>query len=270
MNLSLLEVKDYEVLGIGAVRREELRGLHPVLLLHSALVPADQRPLYEAILAETLTWLEPQAVREEKLPQSTSDFLLQVMLEEMQKAFPQTLAALKGDKLTVLKDYLKEFPWQGPLVSAHFRYLPAFLKRRYQDARLYMIAQAEWLWSYLSFAEFGFPTPEKGRVIVNPSLQSLYSVSEISEVRLTQGLSVYYYDYSQNKIRDYKMDVWDAAIVDLLQEDRKFTLDQVLDQLSFMELESSLTREPWAKKLSYLINEGIILESGLGWIPGRK
>lgn len=264
----LRQLKDYEVLGIGAVRREELLGSAiPVeLLTHNELVPTAQASLYEALLTETLQWLQPVSVRPVKLPIAPAEFLLEVLLEEFKKVFPQTEAYLKGGVRELLKDYLKEVPWQGPLLSAHFRYVPVFLKRKFQDSRLYLIAQREWLWSYLSFADFGFPPAEQGRLLVNPSLQSLYTAEEVAEVELSPGLSIFYYDYSLKKIRDYKMDLWDAAIADVLQEDRKYTLDQLLDQVQMMELDSQLPKEEWAKKMSYLRAQGIILESGSEWI----
>ncbi len=264
----LRQLKDYDVLGIGAVRREELlAGLTPVeLLIHKELVPTAQASLHEELLTETLRWLKPTSVRTVKLPVAPTEFLHEVLLEEFKKAFPQTEAYLKGGLRELLKDYMKEVPWQGPLRSAHFRYLPVFLKRKFQDSRLYLIAQKEWLWSYLSFADFGFPPAEQGRLLVNPSLQSLYTADEVAEIELSPGLSVFYYDYSRKKRGEYKMDLWDAAIADVLQEDRKYTLDQLLDQVLMMELDSQLPREEWAKKMSYLQAQGIILESRSEWI----
>jgi hypothetical protein len=260
----LRQLKDYEVLGVGAVRREKLlANPDPAeLVTHKELVPTVQASLYEAVLTETLKWLQPASIRPVKLPVSQAEFLLEVLLEEFKREFPCTAAYLKGGLRELLKDYLKEVPWQGPLASAHFRYLPVFLKRKLQDSRLYLIAQKEWLQSYLSFADFGFPPSEPGRLIVNPSLQSLYTAEEVAEVELSPGLSIFYFDYSLKLIRDYKMDLWDAAIADLLQEDRKFTLEQLLDQLLMMELDSQLSRGEWAKKISYLRERGILWEFG--------
>ena len=150
------------------------------------------------------------------------------------------------------------------------REIAIFLKKKFQDSRLYLIAQKEWLWSYLSFADFGFPTPEEGRMILNPSLQSLYSAEEVAEVELSPGLTVFYYDYVRKSIREYKMDIWDAAVADALQEDRKYTLDQLLGQLLLMELESPLSSGEWRKKLSYLTTQGIILVSGSEWISNTN
>ena len=256
-------VKDYEVLGVGASRREELlkKAPIPLLLTHPGLVPPEQFALYQALLQETLAWLKPSEVRPQVPPQAAADFIVELLLADLKMHFPQTSSYLKGGLRELIKDYLKEMPWQGPLVSAHLRYFPIFLKRKFQDARLYLIAQREWLWSYLSFADFGFPPPEAGRIFVNPSLQSLYTEEDISEVQLTSGLSVFYYDYAQFKICEYKMDVWDAALVDVLQEDRKFNQAQLLEQVGMMELESPLARTEWEKKLSCLISAGMILQS---------
>jgi hypothetical protein len=266
------QLKDYEILGIGASCREQiLKAPGPfVLQLHPDLVPEDQKETYDLILAETLQWLKPASVQEVRLEKSSDEVIFKLMTEALKKEFPQTVQFLKSGAQEALQNYLQEFPWQGPLLAAHFRYFPVFLKRRFQDSRLYLIAQQEWLWSYLSFADFGFPVQEQGRIICNPSLQSLYMSSEIAELKKTQGLYILYYDYRENKVREHKLDVYEAAVVDMLQEDRKFTLDQLLDQLQMMDLEGSLTKEQWLKKFSSLVGEGIILESGLQRIANPK
>ncbi|WP_413287580.1 hypothetical protein [Bdellovibrio sp. HCB337] len=266
------QLKDYEVLGVGASRRETLlQGAGSFILeTHPELVPPSQKALYEAVLDETLHWLKPQAIREVKINKPASDFLLQVLLEDLKKYFPHTAQALKTDLKEILKSYLQEFPWQGPLLTEHFRYLPVFLKRKFQDSRLYLMAQREWLWSYLSFADFGFPPQEEGRIIANPSLQSLYTTFEIPELHLTEGLYIFYYDYSQRKVREHKLEVYDAAVVDLLQEDRKYTLDQLKEQVLLMELDANLPGDVWVKKFSSLAEEGIILVSRPHWIADSK
>jgi len=266
------QLKDYEILGVGASCREHiLKDPGPfVLQLHPDLVPEAQKQTYDLILAETLRWLKPQSVQEVHLDTSSDEIIFSLMAETLKKEFPQTVQYLKSSYLGALRNYLQEFPWQGPLLAAHFRYFPVFLKRQFQDSRLYLIAQQEWLWSYLSFADFGFPVQEQGRVFSNPSLQSLYINSEISEIQKTQGLYILYYDYSENKVREHKLDVYEAAVVDMLQEDRKFTLDQLLDQVQLMELGGPLSKEQWLKKFSSLVREGIILESGLQRIANPK
>lgn len=271
-NKELRQLKDYDVLGVGATRREELRllGGESVLWTHSFLVPPVQREVYEALFQETLLWLKPRTVQEYKINKPMEDYLFEVLLEDFRKQFPQTSEYLKHNLKEVLGDYLKEIPWQGPLLTAHFKYFPVFLKRKIQDSRLYLIMQKEWLWSYLNFADFGFPPPEAGRILVNPSLQSLYVGAEVGEVRMTPGLWLVYYDYSQRKVRDYKMDIWDAVVVDVLQEDRKYSLEQLVDQVLVMESVNTLTREEWRKKFFYLRDQGILLESGSGWILDRK
>jgi hypothetical protein len=165
-----------------------------------------------------------------------------------------------------MKSYLLEFPWKGPLLSDHFRYFPLFLKRKFQDSRLYLMAQKEWLCSYLSFADFGGSTLQTGRIFVNPSLQVLHSGVEIQEVQLKPGLSIFYYDFFQRKVREYQVSAEEAAVMDLLQEERVYNLDQLVEQLLIMELPVSFSREEWRKKLVKLKSESILIDSGLGRI----
>ncbi|MGZ3749537.1 MAG: hypothetical protein ACXVCD_19525, partial [Pseudobdellovibrionaceae bacterium] len=229
------QLKDYNVLGVGAGRRERLLEdpTPKVLLTHPYLIPAAQRPLYESILHETLQWLKPEEVREfpKVTPKGSQELLFQLLLEDFQKEFQKTSFYLKADLPGLMMSYLEEFPWQGPLLSDHFRYFPVFLKQKYQDPRLYLIAQKEWLLSYLNFADLGSPALGEGRLFVNPSLQSLHSDFEVEEVQIKPGLFLFYFDPLFQKVRECQANVGDAAVIDLLQEERKYTFDQLVEQL---------------------------------------
>lgn len=266
------QLKDYEVLGVGASRRARLlQDREPSLLqIHPDLVAPSARGLYEAVLEDTLAWLKPSSLQEVKISQPVEDFLYPLLEKELKKELPLVAQVLKSELKPVLVSYLREFPWQGPLLTEHFRYFPIFVKKKFSDSRLYLLAQGEWLSAYLSFADFGLPAQEEARVLLNPSLQTLYVPFELAELSLTSGLYVYYYDSVHHRVRRYKLDIYEAALVDLLGEDRKFTRDPLLDQALCMELGGSLSREAWLKKLSYLSELGIILESDSRRIADQK
>jgi hypothetical protein len=259
-----MTLNDYEVLGVGSLRRVGLQSLvgRGSLQVHPSLVPASQRGIYQAILKETLTWLKPQKIVEEKISGDPQEFVLNLLQAEFQKSFRQTAIALKKQSTALVQDYVNEFPWQGPLVSDHFRYFGGYLKTRIHDPGLYVMAQKEWLWSYLSFADFGRIQADPGHVTVNSSLQTLYVPVEVAEVSLTPGFYIYYYDERGGQVREYKMDVEDAAVVDMLQDDRKYTLDQLLDQLMISDLNLRASRKEWQKRILFLRAQGIISESG--------
>lgn len=255
------QLKDYDVLGVGACRREHLlKGAEPrILWTHPALFPLTHRSIYEAILQQTIQWLKPQDIREDR--QTSEKELLSLLLEDFQREFPRTAGFLKPGLKEILKAYLLDFPWQGPLLSDHFRYFPGFLKEKAQDPRLCLLAQKEWLRSYLSFTDFGFPRAEAGRIFVNPSLQTLYSESK-GEGGIKPGLYLFYYDFSRREVLECPATLAEAAAIDLLGEERPYTMDQLVEQLLLTELKVRLAPEEWRKKLSYLLKAGILLEAG--------
>lgn len=259
------QLKDFDILGVGAVRRALLLSDSGprVLWTHRSLVPPPQTEFYEAVLRETLEWLKPQEVCEAAMLSSES--FQEILWQDFQRHFPQTSNYLKGSSADCLQAYLQEFPWKGPLLTDHFRYFPTYLRRRTKGSRLYLIAQKEWLQACLQYADFGQPVTEVGQVVANPSLQVLYSVEEVFEVGLTPGLTVFYYDAFSGRVLDHKLDVWEAAVLDLLQEERKFCRSQLLEQLLLSE--SALSSEAWGKKLHLLKSKGIILETGSERIP---
>lgn len=271
--LSRRQLKDFEVLGVGALRRQGLGPLRGecTLQLHRELVPAAAQASYEAILGETLEWLKPRQVEEHNVSAPVEEFLRPLLEQEFTREFPHTDQRLRSEKKRLLREYLSEFPWQGPLLTEHLRYFPLFLKRKFQDAPLYLLAQSEWLRAYLSFADFGLPPPEKGRVIANPSLQSLYLPLELPELQRTPGLYVFYYDFGRGEVRDHPLAFQEAALLDLLQEDRKFNLEQLLEQAQLQEGPAGTwSREEWLKRFSSLRDEGIILWDDLRRTADQK
>jgi len=254
------QLKDYEVLGIGALRRAEVESAPEKikLLLHPDLVPSSRREIYQQLLTDTCQWLQPSAITEEKIFAPAEDFVYHLLLAEFKKIFPRTVVRLGEGVEILLRNYLAEFPWQGPLLTDHLRYVPLFLRQQFQDPGLNSLALKEWLWSYLQFADFGRVATEAGRVTVNPSLQTLHTEIEVAEVDLSPGLYIYYYEETGRRVHEYRLDLVDAAVVETLQEDRKYTLDQLVEHLLLMDLATKPSQATLRKRVLFLISQGIL------------
>ena len=251
------QLKDYQVLGVGALRRAEFEKLSEVvtLILHPQLVSGPRRVTYEGILQQTLQWLRPKEILEEKSLTNPQEYIFSALREEFTHVFPQTSVYLQGKSSALIKKYLSEFPWQGPLLSEHFRYFPFFLKGQVGDPALCLLSQKEWILSYLSFADFGLQQRDLGQIVINPSLQTL---------ALNPGLRLFYYDEARNEIGEHEADILDAALLDLLLEDRKYILDQLCAQDQVLDRGSGFTgfsEGEIRKRIHFLISKGILLLS---------
>lgn len=259
----LRQLKDYQVLGVGAVRRRQFENLagSASLVLHPQLVSDSRRVTYDGILQQTLQWLKPKEVLEENFLTNPQEFIFTALLEEFFRIFPQTSIGLEGKELALLRKYLKEFPWQGPLLSDHFRYFPFFLKGQVGDPALYSLVQKEWLLAYLSYADFGLPQRDPGQLVIHPSLQTL---------ALNPGVCLYYYDQNRNEVREHVAEILDAALLDLLLEDRKYSLDQLCAQAQILDPGSRFSEGEIRKRIHFLISKGILLVSDLGLDSDQK
>ncbi|MBC7371903.1 MAG: hypothetical protein H7326_10080 [Bdellovibrionaceae bacterium] len=252
--------KDYDVLGVGAVRRAELlASVEPkILQLHPGLVPNSRKLMYDEVLEQTIGWLKPAQVIREKFLGTAQDFVFHLLLQDFSISFPKLSALLPVSAESFLRDYLSEFPWQGPLLTDQLRYVPLFVKQQFQDSGLNLLAQKEWLWSYLHFADFGSVRTEPGRVTLNASLQTLHANVDAPTAGITRGLYIFYYDERSGKVLEHKMQVVDALVVDKLQDDRKYTLDQLIEQVLMMEIRDALSADELRKRVFFLIEQSIL------------
>jgi hypothetical protein len=248
-------LNDYDVLGIGGLRQAELLAdpRPRILKIHPDLIPERSREIYNHILADTLRWLHPREVLKERLVGDPDEIIFQLLKQEFAKQFPKMVMKLPNFE-TPLRAYVEEFPWQGPLLADHFRYWPQFLKTHGSDPSLQLLAQQEWLWSYVSFTDFGAVKIEPGLVQVNPSLQTL---------RGLESLRVIFYDELRNRVVESDLDISQAAILDTLQEDRKYSLDQLLGQLLLQNDPAAFSWVELEKTLEKMIHQGTILVSAM-------
>jgi hypothetical protein len=257
---------DYDVLGVGGVRRRllESEGFSRPheLICHRDLVPSPRQAFYQSVLDETLRWFRPAAVRESLAAENLSVLLK----SELVLRFPATTHCLGARVDTALAKYLAAFPWQGPLLSDHFRYFSVFLKTEKvsenYEADVDLLAQLEWLRSYLSFADFGSTRPRTNVLALNPSLQPLRLPRDLEGpegLRKERGLYVFYQQPETLEVCEKLLDADEAAILDLLEDEAEVSPSQILQ---ILDRDTPVVR----KKLSNLCGLGII-EAGFNVLP---
>lgn len=256
-------INDYEVLGVGGLRRREILRAKRPLALHRNLflVPKERREFYEAAFAETLSWLRPEAVLDQTVGDASTHSIEALLLADFKKHFPETLQHLAtlGPAFApeqILATYNKVLPWQGPLISDHFRFIPRFLQSALKSEIASLTSEREWLRAYVSFTDFGRPRREEGILILNPSLQVFSVKRDVAD--LSEGLFVFFADPATDVVREYKLDAMEAELLDALHEDRKFSATQLAAYVADGSPDGE-SAGGWTKKLSNLLQQGIIL-----------
>lgn len=245
---AVFKIEDYEIFGTGAQRKKYWQDLSkngPIILLRHDWT------FLRGIEEHTLEWLKPQRIQHSVMPAKKA--LLEKKAHEI---FPLTLGRLQEMQSKILDDYERELPWQEGLLDDHFRYFSVFLKKRFPlEAEL---SQWEWVRHFLSYQDFSTLAPSKSLLPVlrpNPSLQIIEADLVAPILGIEPGLYALAYQSQKNSIVETQLSIRDAEILDLLEDDRETTLEQIELSLS----ESGKTREEIQKDIQVLVKNEILI-----------
>jgi hypothetical protein len=225
VNRKTLELNDYEVLGVGALRKKQLleqKDRFEVVLKNNG------RRFLPGIYEYTLDWLKPDRVVE------SFDLNPAKELEKtFFRIFPQGSELLGDSARKLLEDYLQEMPWEEGLIDDHFRYFPFFVRTRLPQHTLWMeVFLWEWIQHSLTYMDFGDEEAELNVLRANPSLITLQIIEATAVLKKDRGLYAYVCSAVQNRVVERQLTVLEAAILDLLSEDRKFSKEQIVSVLN--------------------------------------
>ena len=258
----VLILRDLEVAGVGAVRRAQLEKIRQtkklILWTYEDLIPEDLRAIYHEELLRSLHWLRP--FKTESGPMLD---LHQEHLRVFAALFPisKKYLGLTADKMA--EEYLCEMTWSSWLLQDHWRYFAGFLRQKFpENKELQELVQWEWVHAWLetqAFQSTGLGDP--GQVVVNPSLQYINIEHAGTVLGRDSGVYAFVFDEKSQRIIEKKLTVHDAEILDMLMEDRKFSLQQTIEMLaSTSEIQPLLTQKDWEQKVQELQSSAILIE----------
>ncbi|MFM6927066.1 MAG: hypothetical protein ACKOX6_01305 [Bdellovibrio sp.] len=254
-------IRDIDVVGVGALRRAQLESLQNkkeiILQTHGSFIPPVVRAIYDEELLRTLQWLRPlkeQSVRE-------FDFLKEQQ-DLFEKMFPRTKTLLGLAAGKVRSEYLQEMEWSSWLLQDHWRYLSGFIRQKFPDnIELKELVHWEWVQAWLEIQPFvSVYEDEGGTVVLNPSLQVVRLSKDHSVLGKARGLYAFVYDPMKTQITERQLDIHEAAFLDLLGEDRKYSEAQLLDTVLLLEeIADKFSRSQWEEKLFSLIDSNVLI-----------
>lgn len=254
-------IRDIDVVGVGALRRAQIESLQSekslILQTHAAFIPESVKAIYDEELLRTLQWLRP--LREEVVQKF--DFIKE-QKDVFPKIFPRTqqLLGLAADKVSA--EYLQNMEWSSWLLQDHWRYFSGFVRQKFpNNSELRELVHWEWVLAWLEIQPFSSIYKEDvGTVVLNPSLQIVRLSKDHPLLQKSEGLYVFVYDPMQMRVVERPLDVHEAALLDLFGEDRKYSVEQLVDAaLLVEELLSSLSRSEWQSKVNGLIEAHVLI-----------
>ncbi|HWU44734.1 MAG TPA: hypothetical protein VN132_14880 [Bdellovibrio sp.] len=258
-------VRDLDVVGVGALRRQQIEswGSHRQIILqsHEAHIPPAVHAVYDEELLRTLHWLRPwQMAPQEHLN----------LLEEHQKTFsrlfPLTEKALGLMASRVRDSYLAEMTWNSWLLQDHWRYFVGFLRKRFpQNQEILDLAYWEWVQAWLEIQPFDLQTnSDSGILTLNPSLQIVPLSSENSLLQRALGIYAFVFSSRLGRVVERSLTPAEALLVDLLNEERKYTSEQLLEMATLSNEPTELSQAnegAWRKKLQNLLETDLVFKN---------
>ncbi|MNK01173.1 hypothetical protein D3C87_189680 [compost metagenome] len=180
-----------------------------------------------------------------------------------EKHFPKTLKLLGMRAKDLCQLYLKELGLsENEIQSAEdLRYFAGFLRQKLrQEIQVVEVAQWESIHCLLVEMDFSFEVKaDKGTVIVNPSIQVLALNEKNPVLDRDKGLYVFVAGGKKGTVTERRLDSFEAELIDLLLEDRKYTPDQLLLMIRESDENASIPSTEDARKRFYSLIEADIL-----------
>lgn len=254
-----LIVRDIDIVGAGSLRRHQLEELQKtkniVLYTYEDKIPSSVFAIYQVEILRTLQWLRP--VKAERGPALN---LNEEQKELFSRIFPETEKVLGSFSAKVRDEYLQDMEWSSWLLQDHWRYFVGYLRQKFPENRaLLELAHWEWTQAWIEVQPFEMIKSEPGLVTLNPSLQVVSLSTNNPVLKRDKGLYAFVYSVEKSTVVERQLDVYEAQIIDLLQEDRKYTPTQLVEMaLLCDEITPQLSSVEWEKKFLSLCQEAII------------
>ena len=173
-----------------------------------------------------------------------------------QVAFPKTIETLQRLGFASLVHSF-EYELQFQQLRLDLRWFPVFLKMQNCPARLLELAEFEYLRAYVYSNDLGTPRVDAGLLALNPGAQFMEVNQNLPEINRERGL--YCFIKEGSRFFEMQLSLAQALLLDLLREDRKYTVDQLLDQAELHQVKLPLTREEWRRTLASLEEKAVIV-----------
>lgn len=180
---------------------------------------------------------------------------------ELKVVFPKTLEILGEHKLNYLTDeFFVELKDQvsSVLVANDSRWFPAFLKIRGMSDEILEVAEFEYLRYLVRTQDFGRPCSEAGLIKLNSSIQFIHLKRHQPKIQRQDGLYCFY--KNGTSFVELRLGLDQALVLDLLQEGRKFSFSQLLDQASLNDHGIQRSKTEWETTILELIRLGVLIE----------
>lgn len=178
---------------------------------------------------------------------------------QLHSVFPKTIEILQEKRISYLKEQFGKTLKEELLLAAAYdqsRWFPVFLKFQGVRPEILEVAEFEYLRHSAKDSHQGLTKSEIGEVKLNSSLQ--FAELHFDQPRLGRTRGLYCFFKNSKGFFEFQMGILQALIVDLLHEERKYSLDQLADVASQHKMGSSQGKEEWVQIIHEMVQLGIL------------
>jgi|GEM_PF-5027933 hypothetical protein len=186
----------------------------------------------------------------------------EMFFEIFPQSFPLLQTERAGADSTLWKIYLDEMELSEVRSWEDLRYFAAFVGQRI-GRETFVAESLLWEWVSYSLAKQEIESHgkgEQGRIFLNPLISFVRLSHAHPEFHKEPGLYALAWNEQMGLVIEHRLEPLEAQMIDLLEEDRKYTKEQLLE-MSLLELPSEFqtSKGEGEKRLQSLLQANIIL-----------
>lgn len=225
---NIVRLADFDVVGVSGPRLRRLIRLNKdhqfILYTHEHWVSVPFKDEYKKSLAQFLKLFKSSEVVASEGKYSDE------FLHRINKDFIQSFKLIGDHSEKLLNDFETGYNKGNWILEDHFSWWPLYLKEKFSQKDISEVAIYEWSVAKLDYIDLPiYRTVDPGQIYLNPSIQLVKMDSAAKVLSKHPGIWIVYRQADESQVLETRLDVKTAQILDVMAEERKFTVGQLTD-----------------------------------------
>jgi hypothetical protein len=179
---------------------------------------------------------------------------------QLQAIFPKTLELLDESNSLHLREQFGVTATRDLLILSdkdQSRWFPVFLKLQGTRQQILEVAEFEYLKHTVRSLDFCDPIDEAGIIKLNPSVQ--FVELHYDQPKLGRLSGLYCFFKKTGGFFEFQLGIRQALVLDILQQERKYTVPQLIDMARLHKMGAGHSIEEWKDIVEDMISIGLLV-----------
>ena len=178
----------------------------------------------------------------------------------MSSIFPKTIELLDEARTPHLKEQFQITAKKDLLVLAdrdQSRWFPVFLKMQGVVQKILEVAEFEYIRHLVRQSECHKLVIEEGLIKMNPTIQ--FVELHYDQPKLGRKTGLYCFYKKDSGFFEFQIGLYQAIIFDLLQEERKYSIQQLVEMAAMVKHFPVKSTDEWMMEVQQMIQMGLLI-----------